>query len=72
MSASQDPAGLEPDFAPFVGNDLFDFDMGELGDLNEPLGYDAVQEDRARRQNAAAHRQNTQQPDFLNSKSALP
>jgi hypothetical protein len=53
----QEGFSLEDDLAMFTNTEFFDFDLGE-NTLAAPLEYDPLQEERARRENAAAQQKN--------------
>ena len=57
---------LDDDLALFTDTQFFDFDMGQFGDMTEPVEYDPVQEQQARRQNAAAKSGLDQSFEFAN------
>ncbi len=61
----QEGFSLEDDLAMFTNTEFFDFDLGE-NTLAAPLEYDPLQEERARRENAAAQQKNLKGVDFLN------
>lgn len=54
---------LEDDLAVFTNTQFFDFDMGEDID-QQPMPYDPSQEERARRENATAHKGSGKALDF--------
>ena len=54
-SRNQDPLEIENDLALFTNTEFFDFDLGEVHDLTQPVDYDPAMEERARRQNASAY-----------------
>jgi len=54
-SRNQDPLEIESDLALFTNTEFFDFDLGEVHDLTQPVDYDPAMEERARRQNASAY-----------------
>lgn len=54
-SRNQDPLEIENDLALFTNTEFFDFDLGEVPDLTQPVDYDPAIEERARRQNASAY-----------------
>jgi len=54
-SRNQVPLEIENDLALFTNTEFFDFDLGEVPDLTEPVDYDPAMEERARRQNASAY-----------------
>lgn len=54
-SRNQDPLEIENDLALFTNTEFFDFDLGEVPDLTQPVEYDPAIEERARRQNASAY-----------------
>lgn len=65
VAAQQDENfNLEDDLAVFTNAEFFDFDLGD-GIEHPPIQYDASHEERARRENAATHK-NGQKVDFIN------
>jgi len=54
-SRNQDPLEIENELALFTNTEFFDFDLGEVPDLTQPVDYDPAMEERARRQNASAY-----------------
>lgn len=55
MAPSQTLTGMDDDFSLFTNAEFFDFDIPDLPDLpQQPVDYDPVEEERARRQNASA------------------
>ena len=54
----------DDDLAVFTNAEFFDFDLGD-GNEQPPIQYDPSQEERARRENAAAHK-NAHKVDFIN------
>ena len=70
--AEQNPeVSLDDDLALFTDTQFFDFDMGQFGDVTEPLEFDPAQENQSRRQNAAAKSGLDQSFDFGNGKLIL-
>ena len=59
---------LDDDLALFTDTQFFDFDMGQFTDVTEPIEYDLVQEQQARRQHAAAKTGLDQSFDYTNGK----
>lgn len=55
---------IEEDLAVFTNTEFFDFDLGE-GIEQPSISYDPSQEERARRENAAAHK-NSHKMEFVN------
>ena len=64
----QEGFNLEDDLAIFTNAEFFDFDLGENIDQS-PVNYDPAQEERARRENAAAKGHSGKGLDFVNSMS---
>ena len=60
---------LDDDLPLFTDTQFFDFDMGQFGDVTEPVEYDPVQEQQARRQHAASKTGLDQSFDFANGES---
>lgn len=56
---------LEDDLAIFTNTEFFNFDIGD--DIEQPINYDPSQEERARRENATAHKKNVSNMEFGNS-----
>ena len=54
---------LEDDLAVFTNTQFFDFDMGEDID-QQPMPYDPSAEERARRENATAHKSSGKALDY--------
>lgn len=62
---------IEDDLAVFTNTEFFDFDIG--GDIDQStIDYDPSQEERARRENAAAHKKNVSGLDFSNGTYLSP
>lgn len=59
---------LEDDLSVFTNAEFFDFDLGGEGIEQQSINYDPSQEERARRENAAA-RKNSHKVDFVNGKN---
>lgn len=60
---------IEEELAVFTNAEFFDFDLGEA--IEQPsINYDPSQEERARRENAAAHK-NGHKLDFVNGMQPL-
>lgn len=59
---------LDDDLAVFTNAEFFDFDLSEgaAGIEQGPINYDPSQEERARRENAAAHKNNSHKLEFVN------
>lgn len=65
MAAQQDENyNLDDDLAVFTNAEFFDFDLGD-GIEQPPIQYDPSQEERARRENAVAHK-GGHKMDFIN------
>lgn len=54
--------GMSDDFSLFTNAELYDFDLGDLSEFNPAADYDPAQEERARRLNASAFRQENGKP----------
>lgn len=63
--------GIEEDLAVFTNTEFFDFDLGGEGIEHPSVIYDPSQEERARRENAAAHK-NSHKVDFVNGMDREP
>lgn len=59
---------LDDDLALFTDTQFFDFDMGQFTDVTEPIEYDSVREQQARRQHAAAKTGIDQSFDYANGR----
>jgi len=62
----QEGFNLEDDLAMFTNTQFFDFDMNEHRQKT-PVEYDPAQEERARRENAAAHNKNAKGMEYMNN-----
>jgi hypothetical protein len=56
MPIDQESFSFEDDLALFTNAEFFDFDLGQNVDA-QPIEYDPVSEERARRENASSHKQ---------------
>lgn len=68
----QDDYGLEDDLALFTNTEFYDFDLGENIQQAPPVDYDPTLEERARRGQAGAHKNNAKSMDFVNGMSDHP
>ena len=62
---------IEDDLAVFTNAEFFDFDLGGEGIDQSSINYDPSQEERARRENAAAHK-NSHKMEFVNGMNHKP
>ena len=62
----QDDFKLEDDLALFTNTEFYDFDLGENIQQAPPLDYDPMLEERTRRGQAGAHKDNAKSLDFVN------
>ena len=64
----QESFNLDDELAKFTNTEFYDYDMAETVDAT-PMTYDAALEERARRENATAHRHNPEGVDCLDGMS---
>lgn len=63
---------LDDDLAVFTNAEFFDFDLGGEGIEQPTVNYDRSQEERARRENAAAHKNSHNKMEFVNGMNHDP
>ncbi|KAI9676275.1 MAG: hypothetical protein M1829_003104 [Trizodia sp. TS-e1964] len=68
----QDNFSLEDDLAMFTNTQFFDFDLGEAADTLTVVPEDFRNEERARREGAAAAHKTTKGPELLNGEYQFP